>query len=282
MVKALMAFFQEAWRIIRQAWAGFWEDDGFIFSGHLAYLSLLTLFPFLIFMVSLAGAFGRTTTGLEVVQTLLATLPGNVAEALTGPINQVIGHKGRSLLTFGIVIALWTAASFIETVRVIIHKAYNHTTGRSIWQYRLQSFVIVIGSAILLLVAMTAQFAVNAVWRLLTDHWAMTIGASSLLSVLRLGIAPLGLFIGLYGLFLSLTPRRAQAVSHWPGAILTLGVWLSAASLLPRIISGLGGYDVTYGSLAGVMITLVFFYVVGVGLVMGAQVNAALRPPTQS
>lgn len=277
MLDRLPAPLQTAFAVVRTAVLGFWDDDGFILSGNLAYLALLALFPFMIFLVVLAGAIGRTTAGLEAVHAFLDAMPPNVATALADPINQVIGQSGRGLLTFGAVVAIWTAASFIETVRVIIHKAYNHESGRSMWQYRLESFVIVIGSAILLLLAMAGQFAYGAARKLALTYLPFAEGAIAALGWLRFGVLPLGLFLGLYGLFLSLTPRRARPRAHWPGAVLTTTAWIATAYLLPRVLAMLGSYDLTYGSLAGVMVALLFFYVVGAGLVMGAQLNAALK-----
>jgi membrane protein len=58
--------------------------------------------------------------------------------------------------------------------------------------------------------------------------------------------------------------------------LLVTGWWLATTALLPVVLSGLGGYDLTYGSLAGVIIGLTFFFIVGLGVVIGAELNAAL------
>ncbi len=88
--------------------------------------------------------------------------------------------------------------------------------------------------------------------------------------------------IALYGtvyfIFYLLTPLRYRrpGCRKWPGALLITAWWLLTAELLPDAIGLLGGYDLTYGSLAGVMIVLIFFFMVGLGVVMGAELNAAL------
>ena len=81
----------------------------------------------------------------------------------------------------------------------------------------------------------------------------------------------------LYALFLSLTPEEymGRAFPKWPGALLT-ALWWYGTLLLPWALSHLSTYDLTYGSLAGVMITLIFFFLVGLGVVIGAELNAAL------
>ena len=91
-------------------------------------------------------------------------------------------------------------------------------------------------------------------------------------------VPALVLFANVYLLFLLLTPSRYRKVGcrKWPGALLITAWWLLTAELLPQVIGLLGGYDLTYGSLAGVMVVLIFFFMVGLGVVMGAELNAAL------
>jgi membrane protein len=268
---------KQHWRIIKRVYDGFWEDDGFMLSGNLAYLALLGLFPFLIFVVSVAGWVGRSDAGTEAVSSFLATLPPNVADVLRGPVGQVVSQQRTGVLAFGLIVAVWTAGSVIETIRIVIHKAYDHSSGRAFWQYRIQSFVIVIGSTLVMLSAIAASFALSGVRRVLQDHmpWAeQTLGA---IGWVRYGVTPLILFFALYGLYYALTPRSARPTRYWPGAGLTVIVWIGTAALLPRVLASMGSYDLTYGSLAGVMVALLFFYVVGVGFVLGAELNAALK-----
>ncbi len=278
---AVPVFCWQMWRSTRQVLAhvyhGFWADDGFMLSGHLAYLALLGIFPFFIFVVAVAGWLGNTQAGVLAVTGFLSALPSNVASALHDPIAQVLGHQRRGILALGLLVAVWTAGSVIETIRVVIHKAYNHAAGRPFWQYRLQSFMIVILSTMALLAAMGAQFALAAAKRFLVDHLPGAVSSLDTIGLLRQFITPAILFLALYSLYAALTPRSARFARHWPGAALTVGVWMLTATLLPKAIARFGSYDLTYGSLAGVMVTLLFFYVVGAGLVIGAQLNAALK-----
>lgn len=267
-----------AGRVISQTVKGFFEDNGGILAGNLAYLSLLTLFPFFIFCVSLAGFFGRTNEGLEAVQTLMSSVPSQVADVLVAPINQVLATSAkRGLLTFGAIVTIWTAANFIETVRVIVLLAYDQSSERSLWFQRLQSTLLVIASALILFSSMIVQFILNTAQKVLTTYLPWFTGIIDFMKIISTGIAPVILVLGLYGIFRALTPKEALPVRHWPGALLTAVVWIAATQLLPVALSVMGSYNVTYGSLAGIIITLLFFYVLGIGLVLGAQLNAALR-----
>jgi membrane protein len=265
------------WQILKDSWNGFWDDDGPMMAGNLAYLSLIAVFPFFIFMIWLAGRFGRSDEGVRAINSFLATIPADVAAALRGPIAEVTLHRPQELLTIGVIIAIWSAGSVVETVRVIIHKAYNVPAGRPFWQYRLQSFTMVIGSALLVLIAISIQFLLAGLDQLLAAHLPRLRETLQSLDLARRLITPLLLYGALLVLLRALTPRRIEPVWHWPGALFTALLWIGIAAALPQVLSRISNYSLTYGSLGGVMVTLLFFYLVGAVFVAGAQLNNAVR-----
>ena len=99
----------------------------------------------------------------------------------------------------------------------------------------------------------------------------------STLAIYRV-VPAIALFGTIYALFFALTPSRYRKSDcrKWPGALLITLWWLATVELLPEAIRMVGGYDLTYGSLASVMIALIFFFMVGLGVVAGAELNAAL------
>lgn len=252
-------------------------SDGFIHAGNLAYLSLLTLFPFFIVAAAIARLFGRTDEGLHTVAAFLRTLPPSVAAVLQTPIADVLAARSGSLLWFGAIVGLWTTASFIETIRDILRRAYGVKSVRPFWHYRLWSMGLTLASLILVLVAFSFQVAMVATEQFILRVMPFATDAASAVSLSRIAPA-IALFVALYMVFYSLTPRqyRDGQFPKWPGAAFTAAWWLIVTALLPSILANLTSYDLTYGSLAGVMIALIFFFLVGLGLVVGAQLNAAL------
>ena len=265
-----------AFELAKRVIVGTWSE-GLIHAGNLAYLSLLTLFPFFIVAAAVARLFGQTGQGMHTVQAFLHTVPPSVAALLAKPIADVLAARSGMLLWFGAIVGLWTTASFIETIRDILRRAYGITARKSFWQYRLTSIGLIIASVILTLVAFSAQVILLAVAEFIARLLPLSADVARLVSLSR--IAPgIALFIALYLVFYSLTPSkyRYSKCPKWPGALLTATWWVVVTALLPPVLSRLGNYDLTYGSLAGVMITLIFFFLVGLGLVMGAHLNAAL------
>ena len=252
-------------------------SDGFIHAGNLAFLALLSIFPFVIVAAAIARLFGQTAEGMNAVNALLTTMPKDVAAVLQRPIEDVLHARSGNLLWLGAIVGLWSTGSFIETIRDIIRRAYGVTYSRPFWEYRLGSAGMIILSVIVAMVA----FAISV---FLSGFQAFIIaeipGADDLVGFLTLvRVAPaLFLFGSLYILFYVLTPKRYRVGScpKWPGALFVTVWWMLTTALLPPALQSLGGYDLTYGSLAGVTVALVVFFMIGMGLVIGAELNAAL------
>jgi membrane protein len=256
-------------------------NDGFIHAGNLAYLALLALFPFLILAAAVAHLIGRNQDSQLAVATLLSRMPERVASVLATPIQEVLNARTGPLLWFGAIVGLWTAASFIETIRDILRRAYGIQFCAPFWSYRLGSIGLIVAAVLLLMTAFGATVALASLHHYLVDYLPFSEGLGSTLGIYRL-VPAATLFFTFYILFLALTPVRYRKMGclKWPGALLVTLWWLATVELLPNAIELLGGYALTYGSLAGVMIALIFFFVIGLGVVMGCELNAALAEST--
>jgi membrane protein len=265
-----------AWDITKRVAIGVY-DDGFIHAGNLAYLALLALFPFFITAAAIAKLLGQSADGQRTVATFLSKLPPEVSSVLAGPVREVLNLRTGPLLWFGAIVGLWTAASFVETIRDILRRAYGVKYCAPFWSYRLGSIGLIIAAVLLLMAAFGLSVALSSIHHLVVSALPFSNGVATDLGFYRLAPA-LAIFITFYILFLALTPARYRGIEcrKWPGALLVTAWWVATVELLPNAISLFGGYSLTYGSLAGVMVALLFFFVIGLGVVMGAELNAAL------
>jgi membrane protein len=255
-------------------------DDGFIHAGNLAYLSLLAMFPFFILAAAVARLFGRTEDTARTVQVILDRLPQSVHNVLASPIQEVLEGRSGALLWFGAIVGLWTAASFIETIRDILRRAYGVKYSASFWQYRLSSMLVIMGSVVLLLIAFGISVFLSSFHDFVVEAFPFSEGLGATLGFYRIFPA-LTLFATFYVIFLVLTPSRYRTIEcrKWPGAFVVTVWWLVTVELLPKVLALFGGYELTYGSLGGVMVAMLFFFVIGLGVVAGAELNAALAEP---
>ncbi|MET0372387.1 MAG: YihY/virulence factor BrkB family protein [Sphingobium sp.] len=252
-------------------------SDGFIHAGNLAYLSLMTLFPFFIVAAAVGSVFGHTQDGMQAVNGFLQTVPRGVGDVVRQPIYDVLNARTGPLLWFGGLVGLWTVGSLIETIRDILRRAYGTKSTRPFWHYRLTAIGITLVSVFAAMFAFSMQVFITAIDQFLHQILPFADGAIALVTSLKL--VPMAIVgLALWSLFVSLTPSayKDSRFPKWPGAVATALWWYAVTLLLPGALSLLGGYDLTYGSLAGVMITLIFFFLVGLGVVIGAELNAAL------
>ena len=265
-----------AWEIVKRVAIGVYTD-GFIHAGNLAYLSIVALFPFIIVAAAVAHLLGQGQDAQLTVFNILRRLPPNVAETLREPINEVLTVRTGPLLWFGAVIGLWTATSFIETIRDILRRCYGVKFCAPFWEYRLGSILLILGAVLLLMISFAATATLSLLNHALAQWLPFTAGIGTTLGIYRL-LPAATLFFTFYVLFFALTPARyrKRECAKWPGALLITVWWLVTVEVLPWALGLLGGYSLTYGSLAGVMIALIFFFIIGLGVVMGAELNAAL------
>ncbi|MBV9528215.1 YihY/virulence factor BrkB family protein [Sphingomonas sp.] len=265
-----------AWEVVKRIAIGVYAD-GFIHAGNLAYLSIVALFPFFIVAAAVAHLLGQSQDAQLAVINILRRLPPAVAATLREPIGEVLTVRTGNLLWLGAIVGLWTAASFVETIRDILRRAYGVKFCSPFWEYRLGSILLILGAVILLMLAFAVSAALTIVDHLLLTWFPFAQGLGTTLGLYRL-VPAATLFVTFYLLFLALTPARyrRRGCRKWPGALFITAWWLATVEVLPFALGLLGGYTRTYGSLAGVMIALIFFFVVGLGVVIGAELNAAL------
>jgi membrane protein len=265
-----------------RAFAGVW-NDGFIHAGNLAFLTLLTLFPFFIVVAAVAQAFGRDTATIEALRQFLAQVPPDVAKALEKPISDVLSARSGNLLWLGALGGIWSTSGFIATIKDILYRAYGVRSAATFLRARLVFTGITIGSVLLVLIAFLLQAILAGLQQFMFQ--LVPFADESLPLLLNASRLVPGVFIfgAFYLLFYVMTPKRyrGRGCRKWPGPLFVAVWWLLVTSLLPWALTLLGGYDLTYGSLAGVMIALVYFFTLGLGVVFAAHLNAALAEVPQ-
>jgi membrane protein len=265
-----------AWEVVKRVAIGVY-NDGFIHAGNLAYISLVALFPFFIVAAAVAHLLGQSQDAALTVTNILRRLPPDVAATLREPIQEVLTVRTGTLLWLGAIVGLWTATSFIETIRDILRRAYGVKYCSPFWNYRLGSMLVILGAVLLMMIAFAVSAVLTIAHQLVIRFFPFAQDVASTLGIYRL-VPAATLFFTFYVLFFVLTPSRYRKrdCRKWPGALFITTWWLATAEILPSVLSLFGGYSRTYGSLAGVMISLIFFFVVGLGVVIGAELNAAL------
>ncbi|RIV90108.1 YihY/virulence factor BrkB family protein [Aurantiacibacter xanthus] len=251
--------------------------DGFIHAGNLAYLAMLAIFPFFISGAALFSLIGEEHERAATIFAVLSAFPPVVSEVIGPVAHNVIEQRSGWLLWLGGLFGLWTVGGLIETLRDMLRRAFGTKAEKAMWKRRLASTGIIVGAVVLLMLSLLANVLINTAMQVIAAYFPQLEELLGSLAWSRI-VPALGLFGSLYALFYSLTPARYRKRDYkkWPGVLLVTTWWILVTLALPPLLGMVFSYDATYGSLAGVMIVLFFFWLIGLGLVMGAELNAAL------
>ncbi len=267
--------------VIKRTASGAW-NDGFIHAGNLAYMAMLALFPFFILGAAIFSAIGEESERAATIEAILFALPPVVGNVIEPVARDVIQSRSGWLLWAGGAVGLWTASSLVETIRDLLRRAYGTEATLAFWRYRLLSFGIIMAAVSLLMLSLIAQFLIGTAQQVIAAYLPWWDDVMSQLSLSRI-IPALGLYGSIFLLFITLTPEayRGRRYPKWPGAVVVTLWWVGVTIALPPVLKQFFAYDLTYGSLAGIMIALFFFWLVGLGMVVGAELNAALAEPSE-
>jgi membrane protein len=277
-----MAAFRVLLRIGRVGWDAYWRftlNDGWAIASHIALSALLAIFPFLILVTALAGFLGLAELAGQVVDLLFAAWPDRVVVPIRSEITFVLGSQRLDLLTIGAALMLWFASSGVEAVRVGLNRAYGEQETRWWFQTRAQSMVfVVLGAAGLLALAfliVLAPAGFQAAEALFPDLAPNIHELQTRILTSRYGITALILLVALIVAHLFLPAGRRRLRDIVPGIVVTLGLWIVAASAFAYYLASFANYTRTYAGFASVMIALVFLYFVAVIFILGGELNAA-------
>lgn len=263
-----------AWRVFVDALNGYWRNDGDAFAGYIAFTGLLAIFPFLIFVTMLIGTFLGQRQSDELTHALFDIVPTHIALTLEPVVNEVIDGASDRILTLSAVFAIYVASNAVESFRVAFDRAYRIIDPRSFLRARLVAVGFVFIGAIVAALLGASILLSPLIIRLIESFGVSVPGFASYLAN-GFGLV---VFVGfVYVLHRMLPGKGMKGQILWPGVLFTTVVWLIAAVGFSVYLSYTPTYSITYGALAGVIITLMFFYISGAVIIFGAELNAAMH-----
>jgi membrane protein len=264
-------------RIVWQAIVHLIYDGGMTYAGHIAFMTLFSSFPFLIFLTTLAAELGQTEAVREFIAIGLDMLPEEVSEAIRPAIEEVTSTRRTGLMTLSILTSLWATSSGIEALREALNQAYGVEESRSIWFCRLQSLAFTIIFSICIIVVMLVLVIGPVLWSYIQPLVETPWEGGWSYEALRYLVAMALLYVVVALLYRWLPSRHLPLREILPGAAVTVVLWVALASLFSLYLQNLGRFSLTYGSLGGIVITLMFFYVSALIFIFGAEINSARR-----
>jgi membrane protein len=249
-------------------------NDGWSMAGFIAFSGLLSQFPFLIFAATLIGIVVGQDRSDEIIDALFRIAPPHVALTLEPVVVEVLGKQSREVLTIAAVFAIWVASNAVEAFRIAFDRAYQVDDPRNFFQNRALAIGLVFLGALV-----SALLGVSILLSPLIIGYAdnlipVPIPPEAGYITYAFGLAVLVAFLTV--MHRTLPGRSMRGTRIWPGVLVTTVMWVIAATGFSVYLSYTPSYTIIYGTLAGVIITLMFFYITGATIIYGAEVNAAL------
>ncbi len=271
----------------RRSWSGvlkrtvreFKEDNLTDWAAALTYYGVLAIFPAILALVSVLGLVGASATQ-PLIDNLGDVAPGQAKDIVTGAVENL--QKSRSsggiLFIVGLAGALWSASGYVAAFMRASNAIYDIEEGRPIWK----KAPVRLGVTLVLVVLL----AVSALAVVLTGGLAEQAGnllgiGSTAVTVWDIAKWPVLLVIVsfMFALLYWASPNVKQPGFRWisPGGIAAVVLWLIASGAFALYVANFGSYNKTYGTLAGVIIFLVWLWLSNIAVLLGAEFNAELE-----
>ncbi|MCC8399623.1 MAG: YihY/virulence factor BrkB family protein [Rickettsia endosymbiont of Culicoides impunctatus] len=253
------------------------EHDGVEHSGYMSFMILMAFFPFLVFLLALTSFIGASELGQNFITIFLESMPELATDSIKTRINELSKTPPQSLMTVAIVGSIWTASSFVECLRTILNRVYEIKSPPPYIRRRLLSIVQFLVISIFVTFAMFILIIVPIILTKLPMILQIMEEHMLALTILRYVIIFCSLFItssSLYYIVPNITLNFTEVV---PGALLTVILWVISGYLLSTWIRSYNQLSIIYGSLGGIIGTLIFFYIINMIFIYGAEFNYLLK-----
>ncbi len=261
------------WQVLKRSVQEFSADDMLTYAMALSYQVFFSLFPFVIFVLALLGLLnipGFFDTLLNQSRTLL---PGQAYSLVEQVVSQVRDQAAGGVLTFGAVIALWSASSAVRMAMHALSVAFD-VEDRAAWKKFPLSTLYTLLLAVLLIAAVGLMIFGPQVAQWVAGLVGLGPVFVTLWTWLRIPVAVL-LMIFILALIYYLFPNTKQPFRIvTPGAIVAVIVWLAASLGFSFYVKNFGSYSATYGALAAVIVLLFYFFISAAVMLFGAEINA--------
>ncbi|MFJ3581763.1 YihY/virulence factor BrkB family protein [Streptomyces sp. NPDC090127] len=270
---------KQSWKaVLRGTLKEFKDDELTDRAAALTYYGILAIFPALLALVSILGLAGESATR-QVLDNIQKLAPGPARDVITDAVQQLQGNSGLGSLAavVGLILAIWSASGYIAAFIRTSNAVYDMPEGRPVWKILPLRFLLTVTLMILLvasalIVVFTGGLAQQAGDALGVGDTAMTVWSIAKWPVLVV------LVTTMIALLYWAAPNAKGRGFRWitPGSLLALVLWMIASAGFAFYVANFGSYNKTYGTLAGVIIFLVWLWITNLAILLGLEFDAEM------
>ena len=252
-------------------------DDVLNLAAQQAYYFFFALFPALLALISIASFFPVDDLTGQLTSYLGRVAPPDVVEIIAGQLKKIAEDNAGGLLTLAFIFTLWSSSGAVVSMCSTLNAAYDITEGRPWWKVRLVAIGLTLGLALFVLVSMT--LVIGGPW--IAEQIAARAGLGAAFEwTWKIAQWPI-VFVLVATALAMLYYFAPDAEQDWvwitPGSILATTLWVVISLGFKYYISNFGNYTETYGLIGGVMVLMLWFYLSGIAILVGAELNAEIE-----
>jgi len=255
----------------------FIADDGFGLAAELAYYFFFSLFPVVLFGLAVASFFPLENLLGRTVSMLAGTVPGDVITIIQDQIRKISEGNHGGILTFGLFVAIWSSSAGMMGLIDALNRAYDIEESRPWWKVRL----FAVGLTLILATCAVVAFALVLVGPSVADYVARVTGLGSVFTwtwkILHWPVVCVLVALAAMIVYYFAPDAEQEWVWVTPGSVVATGLWLLASLGFKYYVVNFGAYTETYGAIGGVMVQLLWFYLAGLVMLLGAELNAEIE-----
>ncbi|MET9961382.1 YihY/virulence factor BrkB family protein [Streptomyces sp. NPDC006326] len=264
--------------VLKRTLKEFKDDELADRAAALTYYSVLSLFPALLVLVSLLGVAGTSATQ-SVLDSLQKLTPGAARDIVSGAVRQLQGGPGTGsiLAVVGLIAALWSASGYVAAFIRSSNAVYDIPEGRPVWKVLPLRLALTVG--LMVMAAMSALIVVftGTLARRAGDALGLGDTAVTVWSIAKWPVLVLLVTIMIAVLYWA-SPNAKGRGFRWitPGSFLALVIWMIASAGFALYVANFGSYNKTYGTLAGVIVFLVWLWITNLAILLGLEFDAEM------
>jgi membrane protein len=265
----------KSWKFLKDVYARFMNDDLLSIGAQATFFLLFSLFPFLIFLIALITYMPMVNLQ-DSIQALAALIPANAYLILRDIVDQTLANRSVTLLSFGVLSALWSSASGVTSLIRGINRAYDQEETRRSWKITAVSLYFTLELAIAIIFSLILIVFGKVLGTQLFHFLGFSDASLQVWNYVGYIIALITTILVFISLYYNTPNRRSKFREVIPGAVVASLGWVIVSIAFSYYIDNFGNYSKVYGSLGGIIALLMWLYVSSIIILMGAEINASL------
>jgi membrane protein len=261
----------------KKVYEKFVAEDVTTNAAQVAFYFIFALFPLLLFLLNVIGLFLGAAEDMqkELFTYLSEVVPSSAMTLIQDTVSEIATEGGGGKLTFGALLALWSASAGVDNIRIALNDVYDLKETRPWWKYKLVSVLLTLGIALLIFFALGIVFYGSQFVNLLFSPLGIEFTSTVFLTIFSFIIVGVALILS-FALLYNFAPNHDPYEWHWitPGAITAIILWIVLSLGFRVYLHYFDSYSKTYGSVGAIIVLLLWLYLTAMVILIGGVVNA--------